>query len=117
MGKVEEKLKRKKRIRSRVSGTKERPRLAVYRSNAYIYAQIINDTENKTLLSASEKDLVKKESEKMNKTQKAKEVGIVLAKKAAKIGIKRVVYDRGGYRYHGRVKSLAEGAREGGLDF
>ena len=117
MGKVEEKLKRKKRIRSRVNGTKERPRLAVYRSNTHIYAQVINDAENKTLISASEKDLVERESKKMNKTQKAKELGTVLAGKAIKAGIKSVVYDRGGYRYHGRVRALAEGAREGGLDF
>ncbi|KKQ87701.1 MAG: 50S ribosomal protein L18 [Candidatus Woesebacteria bacterium GW2011_GWB1_38_8b] len=117
MGKVEEKLKRKKRIRSRVNGTKERPRLAVYRSNAHIYTQVINDAENKTLISASEKDLDEKESKKMNKTQKAKEVGMAVAKKALKVGLKQVVYDRGGYRYHGRVKALAEGAREGGLDF
>lgn len=107
--------KRHKRVRAKVSGTTEAPRLNVFRSNVHIYAQIIDDTTGKTLVSSSsiEKDF----DNSGTKKEKAKKVGGILAKKAAEAGIKAVVFDRGGYKYHGRVKELAEGAREGGLEF
>lgn len=91
----------------------QRPRLSVFRSNKFIYAQIINDIDGKTLVGISEKEL----TEKGVKTDKAKKLGMLLAKKALKKKIKTVVFDRGSYAYHGRVKALAEGAREGGLVF
>ena len=90
-------------------------RLVVFRSNKYIYAQIIDDKNAKTLVSQS--DLLQKETKKMNKVKKAKEIGLNLAKICAKKDIKNIVFDRAGYKYHGRVKALAEGAREGGLVF
>lgn len=104
------------RVRKIVAGTAERPRLAVFRSNKEIYAQLIDDANGKTLLSASsrEKDLA---SQKVNKVDMAKLVGQRVAEKAKEAGVENVVFDRGGYLYHGRVKSLAEGAREGGLKF
>lgn len=98
------------RIRKKVSGTPERPRLAVYRSNLHIYAQLIDDLSGKTLMSVSSKD----ESiinTKVNKVEKSKLVGSLLAKKAIEKGIKSISFDRGGYLYHGRVKALADGAR------
>ena len=95
--------KRKIRVRSRMTGTVSRPRLSVHKSNKYIYAQIINDETGTTLVSA--------------KGTKASEVGAALAKKAVAKKIKAVVFDRGGFRYHGKVKALADSAREGGLDF
>ncbi len=105
------------RIRQNVEGTPERPRLSVYRSNNNIYAQIIDDTIGHTLVAAdSSKDLTKKQQEK-NKTQQSKKVGEKLAKAAQKAGIDKVVFDRGGFKYHGRVKALAEGARDNGLKF
>ena len=113
-----ERIKRHKRIRNRISGTQERPRLCVYRSDKHIYAQIIDDTTGKTLAAAStvEKDIAAAVAD-MNKTQSAKEVGKALAAKAIACGISEVVFDRGGYLYTGRVASLADGAREGGLKF
>ncbi len=109
-------LKIKHRVRKKIKGTPDKPRLTVFRSNKQIYAQIINDIEGKTLLSASSlaKDF---ELEKATKTEAAKEVGKLVAKKAVESGIKEVIFDRNGYLYHGRVKSLANGAREGGLNF
>jgi large subunit ribosomal protein L18 len=106
----------KKRIRKVVSGTTSSPRLSVYRSNADIYAQIIDDSTGKTLLAASsrDKDL---SSSKGTKSEISKLVGKHVAEKAKEKGIEVVVFDRGGYLYHGRVKALAEGAREGGLKF
>ena len=103
------------RIRKKISGTAARPRLCVYRSNANIYAQIIDDVAGKTLVAASslEKDF---EGIGSNK-EAAKKVGEALARKALAAGVEEVVFDRGGYLYHGRVKELAEGAREGGLKF
>lgn len=92
--------------------SKNRPRLAVFRSNKAIYAQIIDDEKGQTLVAASEKDL-----KSGTKTEKAQMVGETLAKKAVKLGIKKVKFDRRGYQYHGRVKALAEGARKGGLLF
>ena len=110
-----QRLKRHKRVRIKLSGTPERPRLNVFRSEKNIYAQIIDDVSGKTLVSAStvEKDF---EDYGGNKSA-ARKVGITLAKRAAEKGITDVVFDRGGYVYHGRVQELAEGAREGGLNF
>ena len=110
-----QRLKRHKRVRAKISGTPERPRLAVYRSNAHIYAQLIDDVNGVTLCSAStvEKDFNGVGSNK----EAAKIVGKTIAERAAAKGIEAVVFDRGGYVYHGRVSELAEGAREGGLKF
>lgn len=101
------------RIRSRVTGTAQKPRLSVFRSNKFIYAQIIDDVTGKTLVSTSSRAL----SEKVNKVDSSAEVGKAIAQKALASGISEVVFDRGGYLYHGRVKALADGAREGGLKF
>ena len=108
-------LKRHVRVRGKISGTPECPRLNVFRSNANIYAQIIDDVNGKTLVSASslEKDFACEGT----KSDAAKQVGINVAERAKAKGIDTVVFDRGGYVYHGRVKALAEGAREGGLQF
>ncbi|MDQ2087597.1 50S ribosomal protein L18 [Herbivorax sp. ANBcel31] len=106
------------RVRKKVKGTPERPRLNVYRSLTNIYAQIIDDTKGNTLVSASSLDSSIKGKYKFSGNKEvAKEVGKLVAQKASKDGIKKVVFDRGGYLYHGRVKELAEGAREGGLEF
>jgi large subunit ribosomal protein L18 len=107
--------RRRRRVRGKVSGTAERPRLAVFRSNVGIYAQLIDDLEGKTLAAASWKGLP--QSFKGTKTDQASEVGKQLAAAAKKAGIEVCVFDRAGYLYHGRVKALAEGAREGGLQF
>jgi len=107
--------RRKTRIRAKAQGTPSKPRLSVFRSNKYIYAQIIDDVKEQTLVGASESELTTKE--KTKKTDRAKELGLLIAKKAAKKKITEVVFDRGSYRYHGRVKAVAEGAREGGLKF
>jgi large subunit ribosomal protein L18 len=107
--------RRHKRVRRDVAGTAERPRLCVFRSNRGIEAQLIDDHEAKTLAAASWLNL--KKGFKGNKTDQAKEVGKALAANAKKAGVETVVFDRGGYLYHGRVKALAEGAREGGLNF
>ena len=106
------------RVRKKISGTTERPRLCVYRSNAHIYAQIIDDAKGMTLVAAStvEKDLAAQIGE-MGKKGAAKLVGKTIAERAEAAGIKTVVFDRGGYIYTGRVAELAAGAREGGLDF
>ena len=107
-----------RRLRNRFSGTAERPRLAVFRSNNHMYAQIIDDTVGKTLVSASTLDKdVKAECEKTNNVEAAAVVGTVVAKKALEKGITTVVYDRGGFIYEGKVKALAEAAREAGLEF
>ena len=115
-----QKVREKKhlRIRNRFSGTPERPRLAVFRSNNHMYAQIIDDTVGNTLVSAStlEKE-VKAELEKTNNVDAAAYVGTVIAKRAIEKGIKEVVFDRGGFIYHGKVAALAEAAREAGLEF
>ena len=104
------------RIRKTVSGTEQRPRLAVFRSNKEIYAQLIDDVSGKTITAASSRDK-DVDVAKVNKTEAAKLVGKAIAEKAVKAGIESITFDRGGYLYHGRVKSLAEGAREGGLKF
>jgi large subunit ribosomal protein L18 len=111
----EARLRRHRRVRGRVSGTAERPRLAVFRSNKGIYAQVIDDGSSRTLAAASCAQLPK--SFKGTKTEQASEVGKRLAANAKKAGVESVVFDRGGYLYHGRVKALADGAREGGLKF
>jgi len=103
------------RIRKTVSGTDNRPRLAVFRSNKEIYAQLIDDVSGKTIAAASSRD--KGLDAKGNKTDAAKLVGKNIAEKAIKAGVETIAFDRGGYLYHGRVKSLAEGAREAGLKF
>lgn len=117
MERIEKRIKRKKRVRSKMSGTADRPRLAVFRSNTYIYGQLVDDTNAKTLLSLSSVGLIKIAKDKSTKTQISKLLGVEIAKLAIKKGIKKIVFDRGGYRYHGRVKAVAEGAREGGLVF
>ena len=107
-----------RRLRNRFAGTAERPRLAVFRSNNHMYAQIIDDTVGKTLVSASTLDKdVKAELEKTNNVEAASAVGTVIAKKALEKGINTVVYDRGGFIYAGKIKALAEAAREAGLEF
>ncbi|WP_298760222.1 50S ribosomal protein L18 [uncultured Psychroserpens sp.] len=114
--KNEKRLRIKSRIRKVVSGTESRPRLAVYRSNKEIYAQVVDDVTGKTLAAASSRDKAIA-SEKGTKSEIAALVGKAVAEKAIKAGINTISFDRGGYQYHGRVKSLAEGAREGGLKF
>ncbi|SRR6056297_118634 len=115
--------RRHKRIRAKISGTKEKPRLSIYRSLNHIYAQLVDDEKNKTLKAVSDLDI--KDSKKKLKVGKkelkakvaaAYKVGKEIAKKAKKVKIKKAVADRGGYQYHGRVKALIEGAREGGLE-
>ncbi len=114
--KNERRLRIKNRIRKVVSGTESRPRLAVFRSNKEIYAQVVDDVTGKTIAAASsrDKDI---DASKVNKVDAAKLVGKTVAEKAIKAGFESITFDRGGYLYHGRVKSLAEGAREGGLKF
>jgi large subunit ribosomal protein L18 len=107
--------RRHRRVRGRISGTPDRPRLVVFRSNRGVSAQLVDDLAGTTLASASWLNL--KKSFRGNKTEQAAEVGKLLAANAKKAGVERVVFDRGGYLFHGRVKALAEGAREGGLQF
>ncbi|MFN8528760.1 MAG: 50S ribosomal protein L18 [Anaerolineae bacterium] len=110
--------KRHKRVRSRVVGSGERPRLNVFRSLDNIYAQVIDDVQGHTLASASTIDReIAKAVEGKNKIESAKIVGQKLAERAKNAGVSQVVFDRGGYQYHGRIAALAEGAREGGLEF
>ena len=110
-----QRMKRHNRVRGKISGTAERPRLCVFRSEKHIYAQIIDDTAGKTLVAASS---VEKDFEGLGSNKAAaRKVGNTVADRAKKAGIEEVVFDRGGYIYHGRVQELAEGAREGGLKF
>jgi large subunit ribosomal protein L18 len=118
--KIESRQRRHHSLRKRIAGTAERPRLVVYRSARHIYAQVIDDTSKKTLAAAS--DLMPKKSPpadapKGKKRDRAKQVGAIVAKKCLEKGIAQVVFDRGGYRYHGRISSVATGAREAGLKF
>ena len=108
--------KRHDRIRLRLEGTESRPRLAVFRSNSHIYAQVIDDASGRTLAAAStlEKEL---RGSKSTKTEEAAVIGRLVAERAKTAGVERVVFDRAGFRYHGRIKSLAEAAREAGLEF
>ena len=115
LSKIERRQRIKYRIKKTVSGTAQKPRLAVFRSNSEIHAQIIDDTKGVTLVAASSRDKDLKATG--TKTEKAKQVGQAIAKKALAAGIESISFDRGGYLYHGRAKSLAEGAREGGLKF
>ena len=114
MNKNLQRVQRKTRTRSHIKGTKDMPRLTVFRSNRFLYAQLIDDDKGITLLGISEKHLDKK---KETKVAVAKTLGLTLAKAAKEKKIAKVVFDRGSYRYHGRVKAFAEGAREGGLEF
>lgn len=109
--KMEKRERRHTRIRSHLSGTAERPRLVVFRSLKKNYAQLIDDVSHKVIASASDA------KKKGTKSERAKQVGLVIAKKAAEKGVSSCVFDRNGYKYHGRVKALADGAREGGLKF
>jgi len=115
--KLEKRSRIRKRIRKKISGTADKPRVSVFRSNKQIYVQVIDDLKRVTLLSASSKEKEVADVTGIKKTEKAKLVGKLLAAKCKEKGIKNVVLDRGGYKYHGRVKSLAEAAREGGLKF
>ena len=118
--KTDNKVVRRKKIRyairKKVSGTAQKPRLSVFRSNTDIYVQLIDDATGTTLAAASTKDKEVK-AQKANKVDKSKMVGTAIASKASSLGITTVVFDRGGYLYHGRVKAIADGAREGGLQF
>lgn len=109
------KIRRQTRIRSKIRGTQDRPRLSVYRSNRLIYAQVINDDEGKTIIGVSEKELGKEKA--MKTVDRAKALGLLLAKKCKEKKIAKVVFDKGSYLYHGNIKALADGAREGGLKF
>ena len=111
--KIARRAKIKATIRTKVNGTAEQPRLTVFRSNCQIYAQVIDDVEGKTLASASSLAI----KEKVTKTEKAKKVGALIAEAAKKAGVEKVVFDRNGYLYHGRVQALADAAREAGLKF
>jgi large subunit ribosomal protein L18 len=110
-------IKRKRRVRAKVFGTTERPRLSVFRSNKHIYSQIIDDGKGETLVAISDKGLARTKTKNLKKTQVAALVGEELAKAAKAKKISRIVFDRGGYRYHGRVKALAEAARKAGMKF
>jgi large subunit ribosomal protein L18 len=112
--KRQRRLKRRRRVRARVTGTAERPRLSVYRSNRGVFAQLIDDSEGRTLAAVNwtEPDL-----RKLTATDQAKKAGELLAERGKAAGVEACVFDRGGYQYHGRVKALADGAREGGLAF
>lgn len=110
-GRHELRARRHMRVRQRVAGTTERPRLVVFRSLKHIYAQLVDDTTSRTLATVSDQKLTGKKSERST------EVGKLIAQKAKDAGLTKVVFDRAGYRYHGRVKAVADGAREGGLEF
>jgi large subunit ribosomal protein L18 len=112
--KPQQRLRRRRRVRSKITGTAERPRLSVFRSNRGVFAQLIDDREAKTLAAVS---WIEPELRKLGPMEQAKRVGELIAERAKAAGIETCVFDRGGYRYHGRVKALAESAREGGLKF
>jgi large subunit ribosomal protein L18 len=115
----EARIRRHHRVRQKVSGTKEQPRLCVFRSLNHIYAQLVDDSQGRTLVAASTLDteVAKDTNKKKNKTNQAELVGTLLAKRAVEKKINEVAFDRGGFKYHGRVKALAEAARKGGLKF
>jgi large subunit ribosomal protein L18 len=111
-------LRRHNRLRKRVTGTSERPRLNVFRSNAHIYAQVIDDVDGRTLVAASTNEKAwAEDSSAKSKTEQAALVGRLVAERALEAGVTKVVFDRGGFKYHGRVKALADAAREAGLNF
>ena len=109
---AERRFKRHLRVRNKISGTQERPRLVVFRSLKHIYAQLVDDTANRTIATVSDLNI-----EQGKKSERAAEVGKQIAERAKSAGITRVVFDRAGYRYHGRIKAVADGARKGGLEF
>lgn len=117
MNRINQKQRRKIRVRSKIEGTKEKPRLSVFRSSRYLYGQIIDDDKAMTIVGVSEKELDLEKEKKVSKIELAKQLGMIIAKKAKEKKIKSIHFDRGRYRYHGRVKAFAEGAREGGLKF
>lgn len=110
-------VKRHRRIRKKVTGTAERPRLAVFRSNKHVYAQIIDDVSGRTLASASTVDASLRSDSLANSVESAGKVGGLVAERAKELGVTTVVFDRGGFRFHGKIKALADGAREKGLQF
>jgi large subunit ribosomal protein L18 len=112
--KTQHRLKRRKRVRSKISGTAERPRLSVFRSNRGVFAQLIDDRSGKTVAAVN---WIEDDLRKLAPMEQATKTGSLLAERAKAAGVTTCVFDRGGYRYHGRVKALAEGAREGGLEF
>ena len=114
MTKPQQRLKRRRRVRAKVSGTESRPRISVFRSNNGISAQLVDDVDGKTIAAVSWFEPELRSLPKLERTQRA---GALLAQRASAAGIEQAVFDRGGYQYHGRVKALAEGAREGGLAF
>jgi large subunit ribosomal protein L18 len=114
MNKIERKIKRQIRTRAKIRGTADRPRLSVFKSNCFMYAQLIDDKAKKTIIGVSEKHL---KEIPVGKIAKAKAVGMLLAEKAIEKKIKKVVFDRGSYSYHGRISGIAQGARKGGLEF
>ncbi|MBI4160611.1 MAG: 50S ribosomal protein L18 [Candidatus Yanofskybacteria bacterium] len=113
--KREQRIMRHKRVRAKIKGTKDVPRISVFRSNKHIFAQLIDDAAGRTMASNTLKSRLA--TNKGTKTESATKIGEKLAEKAKEAGIKKVVFDRGGYKYHGRVKALAEGLRKGGLEF
>jgi len=115
--KQERRLRIRKRIRKNISGTRDKPRMSVFRSNKQIYVQLIDDDRSVTLVSASSRDKEVAGEKDITKSEQARLVGKLIAERSLSKGINNVVFDRGGYLYHGRVKQLAEGAREGGLKF
>lgn len=119
INKTDKRIRLKKKIRVKIAGTEARPRLTVFRSNKFIYAQVINDATGKTIAQASDLPRLAsgKAGVKMNKTERAKEVGRAIAAECAKAGIKKVVFDRNGFKYTGRVKLVADEARTSGLEF
>ncbi len=114
--KRQHRISRRGKVRAKISGTAQTPRVSVFRSNKHVFVQLIDDSQGKTLLS-SVVDSKKKNTTKSTKTELAGKIGETLAEKAKEAGIKQVVFDRGGYKYHGRVKALADGLRKGGLKF
>jgi large subunit ribosomal protein L18 len=112
--KEQRRLRRRRRVRAKVRGTAERPRLSVYRSNRGVFAQLIDDTSGRTLAAAN---WIEADLRDLKASEQARKAGELIAKRAKDAGIEACVFDRGGYQYHGRVKALAEGAREGGLEF
>src|SRR5947208_17032830 len=110
----QKRLRRRRRVRAKVTGTAERPRISVFRSNRGIFAQLIDDESGRTLASVS---WIEDELRSLSKLEQAKRAGALLAERARAAGVESAVFDRGGYKYHGRVKALADGAREGGLQF
>jgi len=115
--KLQHKVMRHKRVRAKVYGTAEKPRVSVFKSNRNVFAQFIDDEAGKTVLSSKIEEGTKTKKTKINKTEKAMKIGETLAEQAKEAGIKEVVFDRGGFKYHGRIKAVADGLRKGGIKF